>query len=139
MLCSSNCHLKGLSEDNMVQAGEERLERGGYFICKGSEKVVRLLVGNKRNFPLALVRPSSKEKGKMFTEFSGMLNQRDTTLKFIFSYDALFPRRSLGFNYELALFGQRFHGFDDSGLSYFYYIGSIQLFFSIDARYSTFH
>lgn len=73
MLCSSRCHLKGLSEDKMVKAGEERLERGGYFVCKGSEKVVRLLVGNKRNFPLALIRSASKEKGKMFTEYSGKL------------------------------------------------------------------
>lgn len=70
MLCSSRCYLKGKSEDQMVQAGEERLERGGYFVCKGSEKVIRLLVGNKRNFPIALVRSSSKEKGKMFTEYS---------------------------------------------------------------------
>jgi DNA-directed RNA polymerase I subunit RPA2 len=39
----------------------------------GSEKVIRLLVGNKRNYPLALVRSSSREKGKMFTEFSVMM------------------------------------------------------------------
>jgi DNA-directed RNA polymerase I subunit RPA2 len=68
MLCSSRCHLRGKSEEEMVKAGEEKLERGGYFVCKGSEKVIRLLVGNKRNFPLALVRHSFREKGKMFTE-----------------------------------------------------------------------
>lgn len=57
----------------MVKAGEERMERGGYFVCKGSEKVIRLLVGNKRNYPIALIRGSSKDKGKMFTEYSVMM------------------------------------------------------------------
>ncbi|KAI6225647.1 DNA-directed RNA polymerase [Aphelenchoides besseyi] len=73
MLRSSRCHLENLSEDQLVTAGEERLERGGYFVCNGSEKVIRLLVGNKRNFPIALVRNASREKGKMFTEFSVMM------------------------------------------------------------------
>jgi DNA-directed RNA polymerase I subunit RPA2 len=49
------------------------MERGGYFVCKGSEKVIRLLVGNKRNYPIALIRGSSKDKGKMFTEYSVMM------------------------------------------------------------------
>jgi DNA-directed RNA polymerase I subunit RPA2 len=79
MMCSTLCHLSGLSEEEMIKAGEERLERGGYFICKGSEKVIRLLVGNKRNYPIALVRNSSKEKGKMFTEF------RYVCIKFLLS------------------------------------------------------
>lgn len=73
MLRSSHCHLTGLSEDQLVKAGEERLEQGGYFVCKGSEKVVRMLIGNKRNFPLALIRKASKDKGKMFTEYSVMM------------------------------------------------------------------
>lgn len=73
MMRSSHCYLAGMDEDQIIKAGEERLERGGYFICKGSEKVIRLLVGNKRNYPLALVRNTSKEKGKMFTEFSVMM------------------------------------------------------------------
>lgn len=73
MLRSSLCHLNGMSEEELVEAGEESLERGGYFINKGSEKVIRLLIGNKRNFPMALVRGSFKEKGKMFTEFGVLM------------------------------------------------------------------
>ncbi|KAI6228988.1 DNA-directed RNA polymerase subunit beta [Aphelenchoides fujianensis] len=65
--------MNGTFYGSYQTAGEELLERGGYFVCNGSEKVIRLLVGNKRNFPIALVRNASREKGKMFTEFSVMM------------------------------------------------------------------
>lgn len=73
MLQSKLCHLNGLSEKELVRVGEEGLERGGYFVNKGSEKVIRHLVGNKRNYPLALVRNSFREKGRLFTEFAVMM------------------------------------------------------------------
>lgn len=39
MLMSNRCHLLKMSRDELTKAGEEGIERGGYFICKGSEKV----------------------------------------------------------------------------------------------------
>ncbi|VDM49524.1 unnamed protein product [Toxocara canis] len=73
MLMSSRCHLRGLSRSQLVAKGEEGTEKGGYFIVKGSEKVIRLLVANRRNFPIAIVRRSFKEKGKLFTQYGVMM------------------------------------------------------------------
>lgn len=39
MLRSKICNLHNLSPDELVLAGEESIEKGGYFVCKGSEKV----------------------------------------------------------------------------------------------------
>lgn len=39
MVRSKRCHLANLSEEELVRFGEEPLEKGGYFICKGMEKV----------------------------------------------------------------------------------------------------
>ncbi|GMR53854.1 hypothetical protein PMAYCL1PPCAC_24049, partial [Pristionchus mayeri] len=69
MLKSSRCHLVNMTRDDLTKAGEEGIERGGYFICKGSEKVIRLLIANRRNFPIAHIRKTFKEKGKLFSEF----------------------------------------------------------------------
>lgn len=55
-----------------MQNKEEAEELGGYFVVNGIEKIIRLLVVNRRNFPMAIVRPSFKGRGPTFTEF-GML------------------------------------------------------------------
>ncbi|VDN38107.1 unnamed protein product [Gongylonema pulchrum] len=39
MLRSSRCHLQWLTREQLIAHGEEGNEKGGYFICKGSEKV----------------------------------------------------------------------------------------------------
>uniref|UniRef100_A0A8R1DTA8 DNA-directed RNA polymerase subunit beta n=1 Tax=Caenorhabditis japonica TaxID=281687 RepID=A0A8R1DTA8_CAEJA len=73
MLRSEGCHLRGLSRKELVAAGEEPIEKGGYFIVNGSEKVIRLLIANRRNFPIAIIRKTFKEKGKLFSEFGVMM------------------------------------------------------------------
>ncbi|CAI5439939.1 unnamed protein product [Caenorhabditis angaria] len=73
MLRSAGCHLQDLSRKELLKAGEEPIEKGGYFIVNGSEKVIRLLIANRRNFPIALVRKSFKEKGRLFSEFGVMM------------------------------------------------------------------
>jgi len=40
MLRSDLCHLKGLSPEEMIKAGEDPNDLGGYFIVNGSEKVL---------------------------------------------------------------------------------------------------
>jgi DNA-directed RNA polymerase beta subunit len=62
---SNHCNLWRLSPDELIRRGEEGNEPGGYFICGGAEKVVRLLVANKRNFPTAMKRRAFREKGKV--------------------------------------------------------------------------
>uniref|UniRef100_A0A1I7ZCR6 DNA-directed RNA polymerase subunit beta n=1 Tax=Steinernema glaseri TaxID=37863 RepID=A0A1I7ZCR6_9BILA len=73
MLQSNRCNLRGLSRKELVQKGEEALERGGYFVCKGSEKVIRLLIANRRNYPIAIIRRSFKDKGALFSQYGVMM------------------------------------------------------------------
>ena len=56
MVGSSKCHLRGKSPKQLVRLSEDHFELGGYFICGGNEKVIRLLNMNKRNHPMGLYR-----------------------------------------------------------------------------------
>ena len=40
MLKSKNCHLHNLSKEDMIKAGEDPYDAGGYFIVNGTEKVI---------------------------------------------------------------------------------------------------
>ncbi|KAK6107321.1 RNA polymerase Rpb2 domain 6 family protein [Brugia pahangi] len=73
MLKSNRCHLRWLTREQLVAHGEEGTEKGGYFICKGTEKVIRLLVANRRNYPIGIVRRSFREKGPLFTQYGMMI------------------------------------------------------------------
>lgn len=42
MLKSKLCPLSKMNRQQLMKAGEEANEKGGYFICKGSEKVFSL-------------------------------------------------------------------------------------------------
>lgn len=52
-----------------MQRKEESEELGGYFIVNGNEKIIRLLLMNKRNFPLAINRPSFTNRGQAYTPY----------------------------------------------------------------------
>lgn len=39
MLCTKICNLQNFTPNEMVSVGEESTEKGGYFVCKGTEKV----------------------------------------------------------------------------------------------------
>lgn len=69
MLKSNRCHLEGLSPDEMVKAREESDELGGYFVVNGLEKLVRMLIVQRRNHPMAIVRPSFVNRGNSYTKF----------------------------------------------------------------------
>lgn len=58
MVKSNKCHLQGMSPAQLVASGEEAEELGGYFIINGNEKLIRLLIVNRRNNPMAIIRPS---------------------------------------------------------------------------------
>lgn len=53
----------------LIQRKEESEELGGYFIVNGNEKLIRLLMMNKRNFPLAINRPSFTNRGQAYTPY----------------------------------------------------------------------
>ncbi|OQV16825.1 DNA-directed RNA polymerase I subunit RPA2 [Hypsibius exemplaris] len=69
MVRSSHCHLKNSTPKMMVDRGEEENEFGGYFIINGNEKLVRLLVTQRANYPMAIKRSSWAKRDKYYTEF----------------------------------------------------------------------
>jgi len=44
MVKSSACYLRGLTRAELVRAKEESTEFGGYFICNGIERIIRMIV-----------------------------------------------------------------------------------------------
>lgn len=53
----------------MVAHKEESEELGGYFIVNGNEKLIRMLIVNRRNFPMAIVRGSFQKRGQSYSKF----------------------------------------------------------------------
>ncbi|KAK6865872.1 DNA-directed RNA polymerase I subunit RPA2 [Apiospora arundinis] len=69
MIKSKFCHLRNNSPAQLVARKEESEELGGYFIVNGIEKIIRLLLVNRRNFPLAIERPSFQNRGPSYTPY----------------------------------------------------------------------
>ena len=67
MVRSQNCNLAGMSEEQLVGKKEDMHEFGGYFIINGNERIVRMLIMNKRNYPVAFSRGSFINRGRFFT------------------------------------------------------------------------
>ena len=53
----------------LVRHHEESDEMGGYFIINGIEKIIRLLLVQRRNYPMAFIRNSYLKRGPMFTPY----------------------------------------------------------------------
>ncbi|KAJ1294990.1 hypothetical protein BS78_01G188700 [Paspalum vaginatum] len=68
MLMSKLCHLRGADPHKLVFHGEEATEMGGYFICGGMERLIRILILQKRNYPMGLVRGSFLKRGAGYTD-----------------------------------------------------------------------
>lgn len=58
-----------MSPKELVKHQENEQEWGGYFIIKGHERLVRMLIMTRRNYPLAVKRPSWKTRGVLFSEY----------------------------------------------------------------------
>ena len=68
MIRSSRCHLASLGPAALVLAREEPTEFGGYFICNGIERVIRMLQIPKRNYPMAITRSAYLNRGPLYTD-----------------------------------------------------------------------
>lgn len=68
MLKSSACHLNDLKPFELVKHGEHENEWGGQFIIKGHEKLIRMLLMSRRNYPIAIKRSTWKDRGYRFSE-----------------------------------------------------------------------
>ncbi|GAB2213945.1 hypothetical protein Drorol1_Dr00018272 [Drosera rotundifolia] len=56
MVKSKMCNLRHANPRELVSRKEEHTEMGGYFISKGIERIVRLIIVQKRNYPMSMVR-----------------------------------------------------------------------------------
>ena len=70
MVRSNKCHLQNFTPEQMVAHKEDSEEMGGYFIVNGNEKVVRLLIMPKRNYPMGIVRNSFTNRGPTFSKYA---------------------------------------------------------------------
>ena len=70
MVRSKFCHLDSLSEEDLVRRHEDMAEMGGYFVVNGIERIVRMLIMTKRNYPVAFARPIFVNRGKLFTPYA---------------------------------------------------------------------
>merc|ERR1719209_2506905 len=81
MVRSNACHVQGLSPRELVKKGEHEQEFGGYFICGGHERLIRMLQTTRRNYPVAMKRGGWKKRGQNFSELGVLLEcgKRDLT------------------------------------------------------------
>ena len=57
----------------MMKKGEEANEMGGYFICNGIERVLRMLIQQRRHYVMALRRGAYENRGKNFTNMATLI------------------------------------------------------------------
>lgn len=69
MVKSKLCNLHGMSPKELVEHHEEAEEMGGYFVVNGIEKVIRMLIMQRRNYPVAMSRPKWKSRGQGYTQY----------------------------------------------------------------------
>jgi len=58
-----------MSPYELVEHKEESEELGGYFVVNGIEKIIRLLIVQRRNHPMAIIRPSFAKRGKSYSQY----------------------------------------------------------------------
>eukprot|EP00039_Didymoeca_costata_P006993 m.95259 g.95259 ORF g.95259 m.95259 type:complete len:1143 (+) comp13484_c0_seq4:183-3611(+) len=69
MVKSKLCHLHGLTPEELISKHEEAEEMGGYFIVNGNEKIIRLLIMQRRHQVLGIIRNSFTKRGDGYTEY----------------------------------------------------------------------
>lgn len=62
-----------MSCKQLVEHGEHEQEWGGYFVIKGLERLVRMLLMTRRNYPVAIKRSGWKGRGILFSDLGVLL------------------------------------------------------------------
>lgn len=65
---SKLCNIKNFSPSQLVKVGEQEDEWGGYFVVKGNQKLIRMLLQTRKNYPISLRRGTWKDRGQMFSD-----------------------------------------------------------------------
>jgi len=73
MVGSALCHLRDVGRGELWELGEESLDMGGYFLCNGLERVVRMLIAPRRHYILALHRGAYQNRGALYTTAATLL------------------------------------------------------------------
>ena len=73
MLQSRKCHLRGRTREQLVALKEEPDEFGGVFICNGIERIIRMLVQQRRHFIMALNRSAYGKRGTNYTPYATLI------------------------------------------------------------------
>lgn len=73
MVRSSRCNLARASPKELVREGEDETEAGGYFLIHGLERVIRMLIMPRCNYPMAISRPSYKSRGPLYTKYAVLM------------------------------------------------------------------
>lgn len=73
MVRSKFCHLHGLNEEELVRRKEDMAELGGYFVINGNERLIRMLIMTKRNYPIAFYRPTFVNRGRLYTPYAVLM------------------------------------------------------------------
>lgn len=68
MVRSSRCNLRGAAPAELVRRHEDPQEFGGYFICNGIERCIRMLQLPRRNTPIAVSRNAWAGRGALYTK-----------------------------------------------------------------------
>lgn len=73
MVKSRVCHLRHMSRPQLVAVKEESTEMGGYFVCNGIERIIRLLIQQRRHYIMALKRGSYQKRGANYTDMATLI------------------------------------------------------------------
>ncbi|XP_034256310.1 DNA-directed RNA polymerase I subunit RPA2 [Thrips palmi] len=73
MLKSDACHLSKMSPKELISHKEHENEWGGYFIVKGHERLIRMLLQQRRNYPIAVTRSTWRAKDACFSDMGILL------------------------------------------------------------------
>ena len=57
----------------LIAHKEESTEMGGYFICNGIERIIRMLIVQRRHYIMGLKRSAYKKRGNNYTEAATLL------------------------------------------------------------------
>lgn len=68
MVKSDICYLSNLDRAGLVRKGEESVEMGGYFICNGIERIIRMITLQRRHYIMALRRGAFRKRGSNYTD-----------------------------------------------------------------------
>lgn len=67
-----------MSPEQLVKRGEHENEWGGYFIIKGHEKLIRMLLMTRKNYPITVQRNTWRDRGQHFGDIGIMVRSVKT-------------------------------------------------------------